>query len=100
DSVIGEGTLDGGGVATFTTSDLTTGLHSITAEYQGDDSFVGNVSPGVEQEVEKDGVTVMLISSPNPSVVGDSVMLTATVRTASTGGVPTGEVVFFDGETE
>src|SRR5690606_5958851 len=47
-----------------------------------------------------DGVTVELVSSVNPSTFGETITLTATVTTASTGGVPTGEVVFRDGETE
>lgn len=100
DDELGQGALDDAGVATFSTSSLSTGAHAITAKYEGDSSFVGSVSPGIEQQVEKDDVTVALVSSQNPSTFGDTIALTATVATVATGGVPTGEVVFFDGPTE
>lgn len=98
--VLGDGTLDGDGVASFTTSSLATGAHAITAEYQGDSSFVGSVSPNLEQQIEKDGVTVTLVSSANPSTFGEAITLTTTVTTVETGGAPTGDVVFFEGSTE
>jgi hypothetical protein len=43
-TVLGTGTLDENGQATFTTSDLEVGNHSITAVYGADDSFMGSTS--------------------------------------------------------
>ncbi len=48
--VLGTGTLSGG-VATFTTSALTLGSHSITAVYGGSTSFTGSTSPALIQAV-------------------------------------------------
>lgn len=98
--LLGEGTLDDAGLASFTTASLATGTHAITAGYEGDASFGGSVSSSLNQQVRKDGVTVALVSSKNPSTFGDAVELTATVSSVGTGGLPSGEVVFFDGATE
>jgi hypothetical protein len=40
-TVIGSGSLNGGGQATFSTSALSGGSHSITAVYGGDTNFTG-----------------------------------------------------------
>ena len=50
---LGTGTLNGAGVATFTTSTLAVGHHNITAVYGGDASFNGSTSNSVDQVVEK-----------------------------------------------
>jgi hypothetical protein len=44
-------TLNGSSVATFTTSSLSTGSHSITAQYSGDATFASNTSNTVTQQV-------------------------------------------------
>src|SRR6266404_8197091 len=49
-SVLGTGTLSGA-TATFTTSGLTGGTHSITAIYGGDANFANSTSPGLTQTV-------------------------------------------------
>jgi hypothetical protein len=49
-TVLGMGTLSGG-TATFTTSGLTGGTHSITAIYGGDANFASSTSPGLTQTV-------------------------------------------------
>ncbi len=43
-TVLGTGTLDGAGQATFATSTLAVASHSITATYGGDATFGGSVS--------------------------------------------------------
>jgi uncharacterized repeat protein (TIGR01451 family) len=50
-TLIGSGALGGGGTATFATSALTPGMHSITATYNGDASFAGSTSPAITQTV-------------------------------------------------
>ncbi|MFJ7198579.1 MULTISPECIES: Ig-like domain-containing protein [unclassified Streptomyces] len=47
---MGTGTLSGG-VATFTTSALSVGSHSMTAVYGGSTSYNGSTSPVVTQTV-------------------------------------------------
>jgi hypothetical protein len=51
-STLGTGTLSGG-VATYTTSKLSVGTHSITAIYNGDTNFKTSTSPALTQTVNK-----------------------------------------------
>jgi hypothetical protein len=94
-SPIGTGTLNGG-VATFTTSVLAVGNHTITTSYGGDGNFNGSRGSltGNPQVVNAIETTTTLISSQNPSTVGQPVTFTATV---SGGSSPTGTVTFKDG---
>src|SRR5207253_472889 len=66
---IGSGIL-GGGVATFTTSALTVGNHTITTSYVGDGNFNGSAGSltGNPQVVNKKPTTTALTSAPKPSV--------------------------------
>lgn len=86
------------GKATFVTSTLTVGTHSITAVYSGDSKFVGSTSAVLKQVVNKAGTTSKVASSMNPSNSGQTVTFTATVKSATT-GTPTGTVKFMDGVT-
>ena len=90
------------GVATFSTSSLTQGTHSITAQYGGDSNFAGSTSSATSQVVNastKPATVTAIASSLNPSTVGQSVTFTATV-TSQTAGTITGTVNFFDGATQ
>jgi surface protein len=49
--ILGTGTLNGSGIATFSTSTLTVATHSITAVYDGDASTLGSTSSPVSQIV-------------------------------------------------
>jgi hypothetical protein len=89
-----------GGTATFTTVGLTQGPYSITAVYGGDANFVGSTSAALTQVVNKISTTTVVNASSNPSVHGQSVLLTATVTAVSPGtGIPTGTVTFKNGMT-
>ncbi len=87
--------------ATFITSSLTLGSHSITARYSGDANYSPSVSNVVTQVINatKSPTTTALASSLNPSGLGDSVTITATV-TSTAPGTPTGTATFFDGSTQ
>jgi LPXTG-motif cell wall-anchored protein len=50
-STLGTGTLNGSGVATYTTSTLGVGTHSITAQYSGNASFAPSVSTAITETV-------------------------------------------------
>ena len=85
-------------VATFSTTALALGTHSITAVYSGDADFIASTSSPRQQLVG--GTTTALASSVNPSTFGQSVTFTATVAPQAAGGpVPTGAVIFMDGTT-
>ena len=100
-TTLGTGTLNGSGVATFSTSSLAVGnAYSITAEYGGDSNFVTSTSSAVNQVVNKASSAIVLIAAPNPSVFGQSITFTATVAAVSPGaGTVAGTVEFFDGVT-
>lgn len=95
---IGSGTLNSGAQATLTTNTLAIGTHSITAVYGGDASFQGATSAPLTETVKKASTTTTLTSTPNPSTFGQSVALTATVKSAGS-IVPTGTVTFKQGAT-
>jgi autotransporter-associated beta strand protein len=94
---LGTGTLSAG-VATFTSTTLSTGTHSITAVYGGDSTFASSTSAALAQMVNQASTTTTLTSSLNPSTSGQAVTFTATVRATAPGaGTPTGTVTFMDG---
>ena len=84
--------------ATFSTSTLSVGTHSLAAVYSGDSFYNPNTSPVVKQTVNKANTTTTVVSSQNPSTFGQPVTFTATV-TPATSGTPTGTVNFKDGST-
>jgi hypothetical protein len=94
-TIIGSGTLNGSGIATFATSTLSIGSHSITASYSGDANYdvsIGNITQVVNA---KPIPTVTLSSNNNPSVYGQSVTFTASLSPSAA----TGSVTFYDGST-
>jgi Big-like domain-containing protein len=84
--------------ATFSISTLLVGLHSITATYTPGtgDIHTGSTSKPETQSVVE-GTSVSLVSSANPSAVGQSVTFTATVSNSAGGINPTGTIYFYDG---
>jgi hypothetical protein len=85
------------GVATLSTSALTQGLHSLTAHYNGAPGYAPSTSNTVNESISKPASTLALVSSQNPSALGQSVTFTATV--SGLGDTPTGSVSFSDGAT-
>jgi len=76
-----------GNTAAFTTSALLAGPHSITASYEGDGNFLISASSTLVQTVDQAPSVTMLTSSPNPSRLGATVTLTATVTAGATGSI-------------
>ena len=85
------------GTATLTTSSLTGGIHSLTAVYSGDGSFLLSTSPVLSEVVVPTTATVTLSSSENPSYVDQSV--TFSVVVSGSPAAPTGSVAFKEGTT-
>jgi hypothetical protein len=103
--VLGTGTLalsGGTEIATLTTKALPVGSNTITAAYNGDTNFraaVGSDSASPEH-VAKAATTISFVTSANPSVFGQMITLTATLKVTSPGsGTPAGTVTFKDGNT-
>jgi hypothetical protein len=55
-AVIGSGSLDASGMATFTTPSLPVGFHQILAIYAGDGNFDSGISDPLTQEVDSNGL--------------------------------------------
>ena len=77
------------GTASFSTATLTVGNHSITAVYSGDVNNAPSTSAAFTQSVIQLATTTSLVSSLNPSVLGDSVTFTATVSPSTATGTVT-----------
>ena len=102
-TTLGTGTLNGSGVATYSTSGLSTGSHSITAGYAGNSTFAASTSsPAITVTVTAPvliGTATKLTASATIVNAGASVTLSATVTPASGSGTPSGNVTFMDGST-
>ena len=103
-TLLGSGTLDATGLATFTTSTLAIGIHFITVDYPTSLDFIGSSAGPIDQiivDVPHPVPSFMtLASSLNPSILKQNVTFTATV--SSSGAlvtIPTGSVTFLDGTT-
>lgn len=82
-----------GNVAALTTSFGSAGTYSITALYSGDSNNTGSGSPSLSEKIIA-STTTTIISSLNPSAVGQAITFTATV--ASSAGIPlNGETITF-----
>jgi hypothetical protein len=96
-AVLGMGTVNAAGVATFTTSSLTIGSHPITATYGGDSTYGSATSPVLTQIVGTIPTTITLTESTPAQLFNTPVTFTAVVTASSP--TPTGTVSFMDGTT-
>lgn len=83
--------LDASGHASFSTSELSVGIHTIEAIYQGNENFIPS-KVEMSQEVGKAYPVTQFTSSENPSLFGQAIALTAKITSAA--GVPSGQVQF------
>ncbi|MFZ3210723.1 MAG: Ig-like domain-containing protein, partial [Terriglobales bacterium] len=85
-----------GNIASLTASFATAGTYSVSAKYNGDSNDLTGASPTLTQAIIS-STTTTLVSSLNPSAVGQAVSFTASV--SSTGGTPPngGTITFKNG---
>jgi hypothetical protein len=98
-TALGTGTLNGSGVATLTTSTLTVGTHSITANYSGSGNFASSTSPVFTETITPAAAaatTATIVASAASASSGNPLTFTATI-TSSGSGTPTGSITFLDG---
>jgi hypothetical protein len=102
-NLLGTGQLNASGQASVTTSALTVGTHTITANYPATLDFLGAVSGTLQQVIAEAPLTsvVALSSNINPSVFGETVTFTATVSVPGpfVDVVQSGTITFLDGTT-
>src|SRR5206468_1131662 len=68
-TTLGTGTLNSSGQATFTASSLSSGAHSITAEFGGNDSFNASTSAALAQSVNAVMADLEITQAPAFNVV-------------------------------
>jgi hypothetical protein len=73
-----------GNKATFATSSLSVGKHSLTAVYSGDGNFTGSTSTPVQQAIIANPVVSSLSPNTGPTTGGTSVIITGTNLTGAT----------------
>jgi glucuronoarabinoxylan endo-1,4-beta-xylanase len=96
---LGTGSLVNGS-ASYTSSTLTVGTHSLTVSYGGSSGFAASTSAAVSLVVSPAppaATSLVLTASPNPAPAGAPVTLTANLSSPS--GVPSGNITFLDGAT-
>ena len=83
--------------AQFVASTLTAGQHSVSAAYSGDVNFSpsnGSLPTQTVNAPNLQATTTTLVSSLNPSTVGQPVTFTAVVSPSGATGTPSGSVTF------
>jgi hypothetical protein len=95
-TVLGTVAVSASGVASFSTSTLTPGIHPLTASYSGDADDSTSTSAVISQEIVQQTV-VTLSSSANPSMFTDNVTLTVSVSGGLSAYPATGAVTLADG---
>jgi hypothetical protein len=97
-TLLGTATLSPSGIATLATASLTTGVHSLTAQYAGNGTYFSSTSAALSVTVNSQATLTTLTASPNPIVSGQTLTLTAAVQ--GTGGTtPSGTINFMSGST-
>jgi hypothetical protein len=95
-TTIGTSPVGGTGSATFATSTLSVGSHTITATYSGDKNDAPATATLIET-IQNASTQISLTASSNPATYGTPETFTATIL--SNGGIATGTVTFTDGGT-
>lgn len=102
-AALSNGILDATGKATFSTTTLAVGSHSITAAYAGattPTAFSNSASAAVSVTITSPPIiatTTALAASATTAVSGTTITFTVTVTPASGTATPTGTVTFTDG---
>jgi hypothetical protein len=97
-TVLDIATLDPSGNATFSTTDLAVGSHTITATYSGDSNFNSSAAASLVQTVNPAPSIITAQSSSSATTVGQPITLVATITVPSGTGPATGTVTFLDGD--
>jgi hypothetical protein len=95
--IASSGIQNAAGQAVFQLANLSAGSHPLVADYSGVNGLQPS-SAALTHVVDKGNTTTTVVTSPNPSVAGQTVALSATVNpVAPAFGTPSGTVQFRDG---
>lgn len=95
-TIYGTSPVNSSGDTTISLSTLSAGSHSILASYAGSTNYAASVSAVLIEVVQSTGTTATLTSTAATTLADEAASFTVAVTT-TTGGVPTGTVVFKDG---
>ena len=95
-TMIGSAALNPAGDASFTTSQLAAGTHTITAHYSGSSNFNPS-SATASESVSLIATKLNLAATPDPANAGQTITLIASGTASLAGMVPSGQVTFYDG---
>ena len=87
------------GQATFATSSLAVGSHTITVVYMGDSNNGGSTSAPITETVSQAQTLTTVNAVPSPGIAGAPVAITATVKVQVGSAATTGTVTFTNGTT-
>jgi Bacterial Ig-like domain (group 3)/FG-GAP-like repeat len=96
-TVLGTGTLNGSGVATYSTSSLPVGMDSVTAAYSGDANYAAATSGGLSITVNSATATVALAPASASFYAGTAQAVTLSVAGATGLPTPTGTITLSGG---
>ncbi len=85
-TTLGTGTLNGSGVATYSTSALATGANSITAQYRGNSNFAASTSTAVTVTVQAVPASFTVSASPASLSITPGQTGTTTLSVTPAGG--------------
>jgi parallel beta-helix repeat protein len=94
-TILGTATLNASAVATFSTSFLFVGTHTLTATYPGDFNFAPSTSNTITEVITGPPSTTILSVTPNPALPLQPITMTVTVSSAYT--TPAGTITFMTG---
>jgi hypothetical protein len=92
--IIGSGTLNASGVAAFTASFSTSGVHLLTARYNGDATFASGTSAPFSETIQANVSSTVLAVAPTPAGVFQPVTFTANVTSLTAPNPSSGTVTF------
>jgi len=93
-TLLGSAAVDATGAASVSSSALSVGTHSVTANYAGDQNLSAVSSAPLVETIQNSSTQIALTASANPATYGTP--LTFTVAVTTNGGVATGSVSFMD----
>ncbi|MGD0629623.1 MAG: Ig-like domain-containing protein [Terracidiphilus sp.] len=93
---LGTANLNASGVATLSVTSLAVGKRSLSAEYEGNKSFLTSTSSAVSVTVTAQETTISVAASASDVIAGQALALTATVKGNGT-LLPAGTVNFKNG---
>jgi len=83
--------------ATYSTSSLAGGTHSITAVWPGNANYTGSTSTALSQTISTVALSISFTPTPNPSIYGDAIQMAFAF--SGVGATPTGTATLFDSGT-